>query len=263
MEPMTGSSILAHDDSGGAGPVVVLLPGAGDLRSEYRFIAPELAAAGYRVVAADLPGHGDSAPMDHYGVGPSAASLIDLVDHLGGGPVTVVACSFAPAAAVWAATERPEAFAGLVLISPHLEADTSAKGVAQRAALSVLMRGPWAARLWARFYRSWYPLNPPDDLDAEIGRIVATLADRSRLRAVRETLVASRDGMGERIARLSTRSLVIFGSADNHFRDPAGEAASIAGRIGARTVLVDGAGHYPQVEAPEAVTRAVIDFLAS
>ena len=36
-------------------------------------------------------------------------------------------------------------------------------------------------------------------------------------------------------------------------REPAAEAASIAGRTGAATLLVDGAGHYPHVEAPDPV----------
>ena len=32
----------------------------GDLRSVYRFLAPELVGAGYRVATMDLRGHGDS-----------------------------------------------------------------------------------------------------------------------------------------------------------------------------------------------------------
>src|SRR5690606_4994591 len=39
-------------DVAGTGPVVVMLPGLGDLRQEYRFLAPLLAEAGYRVATA-------------------------------------------------------------------------------------------------------------------------------------------------------------------------------------------------------------------
>ncbi|MFO7549180.1 MAG: hypothetical protein R6X29_09975, partial [Acidimicrobiia bacterium] len=68
MRTSTGTTRrLAHDDSGGDGPLVVLLPGAGDLRSEHRFLAPPLVAAGYRVVTADLPGHGESPTATSYG----------------------------------------------------------------------------------------------------------------------------------------------------------------------------------------------------
>ena len=36
-------------DVAGEGPLVVLVPGMGDLRAGYRFLAPALRAAGYRV----------------------------------------------------------------------------------------------------------------------------------------------------------------------------------------------------------------------
>jgi alpha-beta hydrolase superfamily lysophospholipase len=44
----------------GAGPLVICLPGMGELRSSYRFTVPALAAAGFRVATMDLRGHGDS-----------------------------------------------------------------------------------------------------------------------------------------------------------------------------------------------------------
>jgi len=42
----TAGGALAYDDSGGQGPVVLCVPGMGDLRTQYRFLAPRLAAAG-------------------------------------------------------------------------------------------------------------------------------------------------------------------------------------------------------------------------
>src|SRR5260370_27065475 len=51
---------IAYDDTGGMGSLVVCAPSLGDLRGEYRFLAPRLAAAGYRVGTMDLRGHGES-----------------------------------------------------------------------------------------------------------------------------------------------------------------------------------------------------------
>ena len=48
-------------DVAGDGQLVVLVPGMGDLRAAYRFLAPALRDAGYRVATTDLHGHGDSA----------------------------------------------------------------------------------------------------------------------------------------------------------------------------------------------------------
>ena len=43
-----GEGRIAYDVQG-SGPLVVCAPGMGDLRSVYRFFAPALVAAGYRV----------------------------------------------------------------------------------------------------------------------------------------------------------------------------------------------------------------------
>ena len=40
---------IAYDEAG-RGPLVVCAPGLGDLRAEYRFLAPQLLQAGFRVV---------------------------------------------------------------------------------------------------------------------------------------------------------------------------------------------------------------------
>ena len=150
MGAATNSMVMAHDDTGGDGRLMVLLPGAGDVRSEHRFLAARLAGQGFRVVTADLPGHGQSQIASEYTLASTAAAIIDLVESIQAGPALVVACSFAPAAAVWAAAERPELLSGIVAISPHLHADDSVKGKAQEVLLNALMRGPWAVGQRAR-----------------------------------------------------------------------------------------------------------------
>jgi alpha-beta hydrolase superfamily lysophospholipase len=55
-------------DVSGNDPLVVLVPGMGDIRRAYRFLAPPLREAGYRVATIDLRGHGDSdATFSSYG----------------------------------------------------------------------------------------------------------------------------------------------------------------------------------------------------
>lgn len=262
MNLRTHSTQLGFDDTGGPGRLAVLIPGAGDVRTEYRFIVAPLVAAGYRVVTVDLPGHGESATADRYTVGETANALGDLIDSLDAAPAVVVATSFAPAAAVWAAVERPGTIDAIVAISPHLHADTSAKGRVANLAIRVLLRGPWAPRLWVKLYTGWYKQSPPIDLASETGKLRRMLADPARRRAVRRTLTASRQGVGERIAQLDVPTLAVFGSADDHFADPAGEADSVAAELGGEALVVEGAGHYPHVEQPDLVADAVISFLS-
>lgn len=258
---MTEHTQLAYDDTGGSGKLLVMIPGAGDLRSEYRLIVGTLSAAGYRVVTADLPGHGESLPADQYTVASTATALVGLIEGLDAGPAVVVATSFAPAAAIWAATDRPDLMNGIVAISPHLHADPSMKGRMQAIAIKAALGGPWAGAAWAKFYASWYKAVRPDDLQTEIGRLRAMLAEPARRKAVRETLTADRDGVAERLDRLTLPTLTIMGAADDHFDDPAQVGQATAKELGGDHLLVEGAGHYPHVEQPGQVSEAILAFL--
>ena len=252
---------LAYDDTGGPGSLVILLPGAGDVRSENRYLVRNLAEAGYRVINADLPGHGESPAAGSYGVAETAEALLALIHGLGNGPACVIGTSFAPAAAVWAAATEPERIRAVVAISPHLEAEESLSGWLLGAVISVLLRGPWAAWVWSRLYRSWYKGREPDDLSEEINKMQVMLKDASRRRAVRETLIAHRKGMSDKIDAYTSPALVVFGSADNHFPDPAAEATRVSSGLHGELVMVEGAGHYPHVERSDIVGPAVVDFL--
>jgi pimeloyl-ACP methyl ester carboxylesterase len=250
---------IAYDDTGGAGPLVVLLPGAGDLRNEYRFVVPDLVAGGARVVTVDLRGHGDSsADWPGYGVADTASDLVALLDRFDAGPATVIATSFAPAAALWAASDRPDLISHLVLISPHLRAAP----MWQRLPLRLMLRGPYAGRMWAGQFRKWHPAALPADLDEQAGALAAMMKDPRRRRAVRDTLTAHRSGLAARIARVQRPTLVVMGGADSHFSDPVAEGESIAAETGGTLHVVPNAGHYPHVEFPGQVARAIADFLA-
>jgi pimeloyl-ACP methyl ester carboxylesterase len=60
--------------------------------------------------------------------------------------------------------------------------------------------------------------------------------------------------------RIAVPTLILEGAGDKLL--PPGWAADIAGRIaGARSAVVDGAGHCPQIERPEAVNELLLEFL--
>lgn len=76
---MTGTVNLSYDDFG-TGPVLVLLHGVGHDRTAWNPIREKLAAH-RRVIAVDLPGHGDSPPLP--GAQPyTVASYTDAVRRL-------------------------------------------------------------------------------------------------------------------------------------------------------------------------------------
>ena len=114
---------IAYDVTG-SGPLVVLSHGIGDRRQAYRFLAPKLAQAGYRVVSADLRGHGESSMGWKSVTGKEAISrtdvagdLLALIRHLGG-PAVIVGHSISGGAATIAAAEQPDLVSAIVEINP-------------------------------------------------------------------------------------------------------------------------------------------------
>ena len=92
--------------------------------------------------------------------------------------------------------------------------------------------------------------------------IVANLKEPGRMAALRAMARTDRSDVEPRLAAVRAPTLVVMGTRDPDFDDPAGEAETIAKLLHGRTALIDGAGHYPHAEMPEATTPAILDFLA-
>ncbi len=250
---------LAYDVAGD-GPLVILAPGLGDLRQEYRFLAPRLVAAGYRVATVDLRGHGGSSVgWPDYSRKALGADLLALIDRLGGGPAVLVGNSFAAAGAVWAAAERPQAVSGLVLIGPFVLPQPSKPGM--QALMKVLFAGPWKVAAWASYFGTLFPTRKPDDFVAYRARLRANLAEPGRFEAVRAMMTSAEPDIAERMAEVRAPALVVMGTKDPDFGDPADEARRLAAGLRGKVVLVDGAGHYPHSEMPDVTSDAVLAFL--
>lgn len=252
---------LAYDDSGGSGQLVLMLPGMGALRAEYRYLAPTVIEVGYRVVTADLRGHGESdVDWPEYTLPAVGQDILDLVAHLDAGPAHVVGTSFSPGAAVWAAAERPDAIRSLVLIGPFVRNPKPSLG--QKLALAILFHGPWRVRSWIAYYKTLYPTRKPDDFDAYLSELRTNLKEPGRFEAVMRLGSSTKAPSEERLGQVNTPALVLMGTKDPDWPDPEAEAQFIANALSAELSLVEGAGHYPQAEMPEKVSPVILDFLA-
>jgi pimeloyl-ACP methyl ester carboxylesterase len=248
---------IAYDVTG-RGPLVVCLPGMGELRSVYRFTAPALAEAGFTVATVDLRGHGDSdATFSRYDDVAAGQDALAVVEELGG-PAVLVGNSMGAGAAVWAAAERPDLVAGLALIGPfvrepHVPAAT-------RLMLRLAMGGPWAARAWLSYLPKLYPGRRPADLGEHVAAIAASMREPGHAKAFRATTRTSHAPAEQRLGEVQARAFVVVGDRDPDFRDPAAEANWISTQLGGEQLLVAGAGHYPQVEYPELVNPPLVRF---
>lgn len=252
---------IAYDDSQGDGQLVIMWPGMGALRSEYRYLAPALIEAGYRVVTADLRGHGESSVgWSEYTLPASGGDILAMIDHLDAWPAHVVGTSFSPGAMVWAAVERPQAFRSLTLIGPWVrDAPTS---FFQNLMTAVLLNGPWKVQGWGMFYKTLYPTQKPADFDDYMEKLLANLRQSGRFEALKGLGFSPKTASEERIAQVQVLALVVMGTKDPDWPDPEAEAQWIVDQLSAELLLVEDAGHYPQTEMPDKVIPGILDFLA-
>jgi len=258
---------LAYTDYGGSdGDLVLALPGMGALRSEYRFLAPELVKAGYHAVSVDLRGQGESSNgFSTYDVVSVGGDILALIEHLNSNRTSkkahVIATSFSPAAAVWAAVEAPDKIQSLVLIGAFCR-DPPTNPV-MKLVLWLMFVGPWNVQAWKAFYPSMYPTRKPDDFEDYMKELVETLQGRGKFDAVKAYASASRKPSEERLPKVTAPTLVVMGSADPDFPDAKNEAEYLVAQIpGAKLAMIEGGGHYPQSELPEQTNPEIIKFLS-
>jgi pimeloyl-ACP methyl ester carboxylesterase len=266
---------IAYDVTG-SGPLVVLSHGIGDHRQAYRFLAPKLAQAGYRVVSADLRGHGESSMGWKSVTGKDAISRTDVAGDLlalirpFGGPAVIVGHSISGGAATVAAAEQPDLVSGIVEINPFTKTQKlSLGGLVRirryRRGLSRLMgtqlfRSLW---IWMRYLDVAYPTKPADYAEY-MAALAAKLREPGRTAEFMKTGKSTPADAGAQLPNITVPALIIMGTLDPDFADPRAEGDAIVAAMpsGLGTVaMVEGAGHYPHAQSPDQVAALVIGFL--
>ncbi|KQQ26881.1 alpha/beta fold hydrolase [Frondihabitans sp. Leaf304] len=270
LEHLTiGEGTIAYDLTG-EGPLVVLAHGMGDSRHSYRFLVPELVAAGYRVANVDIRGCGDSsADWPSYSRTDIAGDLVAVVRHLGG-PAVIVGQSISGGAATIAAATAPDVIVGVVELAPFTRKQSfDLIGILRtkrvRTGTTQLMRVMLSGSVkgWLAYLDIAIPAKPAD-WTAERARIETELSKPERMKALRGMTKSAPVDAGAQLANVQCPVLVIEGSADPDWTDPREEGTRILGDLPAglgELAVIDGAGHYPHTETPGAVLELVVPFL--
>lgn len=258
-------------DVTGEGPLVVLAHGMGDSRHSYRFVAPALVAAGYRVANVDLRGCGDSSlGWDGYSRTDIAGDLVAVVRHLGG-PAVLIGQSISGGAATIAAATAPGVITGVVELTPFTRKQSVSLGgllrIRRHRAASTqlgmtMLLGSLSA--WKKYLDLAYPTKPAD-WDAELGRIDATLRQPGRMKALQAMCRSAPTDAGARLPDVTCPVLVVQGSLDPDWADPRAEGVKILADLPAglgELAVIEGAGHYPHAQMPDEVLALALPFLA-
>jgi pimeloyl-ACP methyl ester carboxylesterase len=247
---------LAYDLTGGpTGPLVVCLPGMGELRSTYRHLVPLLVERGYRVACLDLRGHGDSeATFTSYDDEALASDALALVEELGG-PAYLIGNSMGAGAAVIAAAEHPEQVLGLGLLGPFVRNPPGGRLGTLLFRLALLR--PWGRAAFLGYYPKWFPGTRPEGYDEHHDLVAANLRRPGHWQAFVRTTRTTHAPAEARVSRVTAPAVVLMGADDVDWKDPAAEARWVGQALRAEVVMVPGVGHFPQAQAPAVVADAV------
>ncbi len=256
----------------GEGTPLVLFHGYADSADTWRQSLDLLARAGRRTIALDLPGFADADPLRPDPILPQLdAFATEAVAYAAGRPrdaVIAVGNSLGGCVALRLAERHGARLAGVVAVAPA--------GLQMSRLLSVVERDPLLRSLLA------VPTPVPAALlRAAVGRLYRTIAFSSP-GAVDDALVAAFTHHHRRRAavagyldtahrlipelrapfqlhRIECPVLVVWGDRDRLLFHRG--AQEIIGSVpGARLELLPGVGHCPQVEAPDRLTRLVLEF---
>ncbi|HEX7301511.1 alpha/beta hydrolase [Lentzea sp.] len=249
---------IGYDDEGTGDDVLVLVHGHPFDRSMWRPQVEHFSAAGWRVVAADLRGYGESTvvpgitPLDVF-----ASDVAALLDHLGVGRFVLGGLSMGGQIVLECARRFPGRLRGLVL------ADTFAQAETEQGRRN---RNDMADRL-LREGMSGYATEVQWKMVAPHNRAVGEHVARMMHNAPPEGAAAALRGRAERpdytetLAAITVPTLVVVGSDDEY--TPVADAEYMHERVpGSALVVVDGAAHMPNLERPEVFNAAVADLLA-
>jgi pimeloyl-ACP methyl ester carboxylesterase len=250
---------LAYEEVGTGLPVVLLHAFPFDREMWSSQFGP-LSAGGFRVLAPDFPGFGQStAGSGAFTVEGAADVIAEFVEGLGLERVVLGGLSMGGYVAMAFARKHPRRLAGLILADTKPAPDDDA-GKANRDALIATVRAEGAAKVGATLLGK--VLGEKAKAVAPVFEFAKKIATRQTDAAVVAALGALRDRPDAAPGLESVRvpTLVLVGEFDT-VTPPLAAARMGALVRGSDLIHIPGAGHLSNLENPDAFNQAVLGFL--
>jgi pimeloyl-ACP methyl ester carboxylesterase len=206
----------------------------------------EALGAGRDVITWDLPGHGATGATDGFSHAEAVGAMLALLDDAGADRAVVGGMSLGGYLSLAFNLAHPERVAALLLVDtgPGYRNDEARDGWNE-----------WANGLADDLERDGLgalPGGPEKDVEHAQGPAGLAAAARGILTQRDASVIDSLPGIG-------VPALIVVGSEDTPFL---ASADAMERRIpGARKVVIDGAGHAANMDAPEEFNAVVVEFL--
>lgn len=242
---------------------LVLLHGFSDTKDSFVDVARALTRS-RRVILPDLPGFSEaSQPVDHrYTIPAIADVLMQALRGSSPGGVHLVGNSLGGAVAAWLTVERPGWVRSLTLIGAagvRMPVPSAMQRHIEGGHNPFVIRGEEEYLAFLRFVLERMPPLP--------GPMARTMArDFVARRAMNEKILAEivEDALDltDRLSEIDVPTLVLWGDRDRIIDLSAARVYHRA-IARARLVVMHGIGHCPQVEAPRATARRILETVAA
>jgi pimeloyl-ACP methyl ester carboxylesterase len=259
---------MLHHVENGSGPAVVLLHAFPMDNSLWAAQRAALAGAGHRVITPDLPGFGGSALA---ATAPSldamADSVVALLDHLGIEQAVVGGLSMGGYVTMALLRRHPDRLSAIILADTKAGADSPEAAANRETVAAAVEEAGTAAGIADGMLPNLLGTTTRDSRPAVVATVrrwigaqpAAGVAWAQRAMAARPDSLVDIGAFGRPV-------LVLYGAQDTI--SPAGDAAAMAeaarsGGSATTVVEIPEAGHLSAVEAPDAVTHALLGWLAA
>jgi pimeloyl-ACP methyl ester carboxylesterase len=260
---------VAEPAGGTQAPAVLLLHGWPDSHRLWRHQVPALTAAGFRAVVPDLRGFGASdrpESEEAYALPHVLGDVIGVLDHLGIGRAHVVGHDWGATVAWVVAALFPDRVDHLVALSVGHPSAFGAAGLAQREKswylLLFLFEG--VAERWLSDddyanFRAWSRHPDADAVISELSRPGALTASLNWYRA--NLPPGALVEPSPEVPPVARPTMGIWSQDDMALIEAnvTGSAAHVTAEW--RYERIDGAGHWIPLEAQDALTALLLDFL--
>ena len=262
MKPNLQSNGSAHSVQRGSGQPVVLLHGIASSVFTWESILEPLAVAGYRALALDLLGHGDSVKPDHADGYQIEAYYQHFLNWLGeqqlDRPLRLIGHSLGAYLSLKYAQQHPELIDRMVLINPfydprQLSAWLKLSTARPELSARVLESAPeWLILPLVR-------LNPNLAAGLPHETIQRMASDYRRMNPKIIHTVNTIQNLSEMLPSIQTKTLVIWGNKDLTLT-PTSFGKLVELMPNAHGFPLRGVGHSPHLARSREVSKAILDF---
>jgi pimeloyl-ACP methyl ester carboxylesterase len=240
-EPATyrGTSILVHGYTGS--------------KEDFDYIAPLLAARGYRVITADNRAQHESPHAEDvalYSLDALAQDIVDLAHQYSPEKVHLFGHSLGGVIAQSAFVKAPELFQSLTLFCTGPSAQPEPKFA---KVIEEKMAGKTMQQAWDEFAGEMYATHPRKDLMKK-----RWLANDPRWLMVQAKVLMNFESVIPQIAATDVPIHVVYGENDDAW--PISMQIEMAKDLSAPVTVIEDAGHCPNEDQPEMTAKVLADF---